>query len=102
MGEVGDPTAAGAEDAAALPLAPDRALVHGDVLRVGAVDLDVVHLRGHTEGGVALAYADPAGFTHLITGASLFPGRVGIRQRDPALGVPAQVDDVEVLSLIHI
>ena len=73
----GAPTAAGAEDAAALPLAPDRALVHGDVLQVGAVDLDIVHLRGHTEGGVALAYADPAGFTHLITGDSLFPGGVG-------------------------
>ena len=43
----------------------------------GAVDLDIVHLRVHTEGGVALAYADPAGFTHLITGDSLFPGGVG-------------------------
>jgi glyoxylase-like metal-dependent hydrolase (beta-lactamase superfamily II) len=50
---------------------------HGDRLQVGAVGLDVVHLRGHTEGGVALAYADPAGFTHLFTGDSLFPGGVG-------------------------
>ncbi len=71
------PTAAGADDAAALPLTPDRALRHGDRLQVGAVELDVVHLRGHTEGGVALAYADPAGFTHLFTGDSLFPGGVG-------------------------
>ncbi len=73
----GAPTAAGADDADALPLAPDRRLVHGDIVRVGAVELDVVHLRGHTEGGVALAYADPAGFTHLLTGDSLFPGGVG-------------------------
>jgi glyoxylase-like metal-dependent hydrolase (beta-lactamase superfamily II) len=73
----GASTASGADDAAALPLAPDRALVHGDVMRVGSVTLNVVHLRGHTEGGVALAYADPAGFTHLITGDSLFPGGVG-------------------------
>ncbi len=73
----GAATAAGADDAAALPLAPDQALVHGDRLVVGAVELDVVHLRGHTEGGVALAYADPAGFTHLFTGDSLFPGGVG-------------------------
>lgn len=73
----GAPTAAGADDAAALPLAPDRALVHGDRIQVGAVELDVIHLRGHTEGGVALAYSDPAGFAHLFTGDSLFPGGVG-------------------------
>lgn len=73
----GASTASGADDAAALPLAPDRALVHGDRLVIGAVGLDVVHLRGHTEGGVALVYADPAGFTHLFTGDSLFPGGVG-------------------------
>ena len=73
----GASTASGADDAAALPLAPDRALVHGDRLGIGAVRLDVVHLRGHTEGGVALVYADPAGFTHLFTGDSLFPGGAG-------------------------
>ncbi len=73
----GASTASGADDAAALPLAPDRALVHGDRLVIGAVGLDVVHLRGHTEGGVALVYADPAGFTHLFTGDSLFPGGAG-------------------------
>ena len=73
----GASTASGADDAAALPLAPDRPLTHGDRLRVGAVELDVIHLRGHTDGGVALAYADPTGFTHLITGDSLFPGGVG-------------------------
>ncbi len=73
----GAPTAAGADDADALPLAPDRRLVHGDRVRVGAVELDIVHLRGHTEGGVALGYADPAGFAHLFSGDSLFPGGVG-------------------------
>jgi len=76
-GWAGAPTLAGTEDAEALPLAPDRRLLHGDRVTVGAVTLDVVHLRGHTEGGVALAYVDPAGGAHLLTGDSLFPGGVG-------------------------
>lgn len=70
-------TYAGADDADALPLSPDVRLEHGDTLRVGALELDVVHLRGHTPGSVALAWHDPAGGTHLFTGDSLFPGGVG-------------------------
>lgn len=70
-------TMAGADDADSLPVTPDLRLGHGDSIRVGEVELAVVYLRGHTEGGVALAYADPAGITHLITGDSLFPGGVG-------------------------
>ena len=70
-------TLAGADDGAALPQAPDVQLHHGDQLRFGEITLDVLHLRGHTEGGVALAYHDPGGITHLITGDSLFPGGVG-------------------------
>ena len=73
----GAPTLAGEEDADALPLAPTYRLGHGDQLDVGALTFDVIHLRGHTEGGIALAYADPSGITHLITGDSLFPGGVG-------------------------
>lgn len=76
-GATGAPTMAGDDDAAALPLAPDRRLMHADRVRVGAVDLDVVSLRGHTAGGVALVYADPRGCTHLFSGDSLFPGGVG-------------------------
>lgn len=70
-------TYAGAADADDLPLAPDVRLTHGDVIRVGEVVLDVIHLRGHTPGSVALAYDDPHGHTHLFTGDSLFPGGVG-------------------------
>ena len=70
-------TYAGADDADALPVRPDVRLQHGDTVTVGEVRLDVVHLRGHTPGSVALAYADPAGHTHLFTGDSLFPGGVG-------------------------
>ncbi|WP_454048816.1 MBL fold metallo-hydrolase [Cellulomonas sp. Marseille-Q8402] len=83
--------AAGAGDAADVALlagstAP-RPLVHGEVLTVGAVALEVVALRGHTPGSVALAYREPAGATapgrvHLLTGDSLFPGGPG-RTADP-------------------
>ena len=73
-------TAAGEEDADALPVPVDDRLSHGDTVRFGEVTLDVVALRGHTPGSVALAYRDPddpVGFTHLFTGDSLFPGGVG-------------------------
>lgn len=68
---------AGADDADALPVPPDVRLVDGDRISVGAVDLEVIHLRGHTPGSVALAYRDPGGSPHLFTGDSLFPGGVG-------------------------
>ena len=73
-------TAAGAEDADDLPVPVDDRLLHGDTVRFGGVTLDVVALRGHTPGSVALAYRDAqdeAGRTHLFTGDSLFPGGVG-------------------------
>lgn len=70
-------TYAGLEDAAALPLPPDVRLRQGDRISFGDIDLDVLHLRGHTPGSVALAYDDPEGHTHLFTGDSLFPGGVG-------------------------
>jgi glyoxylase-like metal-dependent hydrolase (beta-lactamase superfamily II) len=76
-------TASGEADADALPVIPDRRLVHGDSLAFGDINLDVIHLRGHTPGSVALAYHDPHGRTHIWTGDSLFPGGVGNVQKDP-------------------
>jgi glyoxylase-like metal-dependent hydrolase (beta-lactamase superfamily II) len=76
-------TAAGEADADALPVIPDRRLVHGDTLAFGDITLDVIHLRGHTPGSVALAYNDPQGHTHIWTGDSLFPGGVGNVEKDP-------------------
>ncbi|XBO43573.1 MBL fold metallo-hydrolase [Pedococcus sp. KACC 23699] len=67
----------GAEDAPGLPVPPDRTVEQGDQITFGDVVLDVVHLRGHTPGSIALAYDDPDGHTHLFTGDSLFPGGVG-------------------------
>jgi len=75
-------TAAGEADADALPVIPDRRLVHGDTLTCGEVTLEVIHLRGHTPGSVALAYDDPGGHTHIWTGDSLFPGGVGNVEKD--------------------
>jgi glyoxylase-like metal-dependent hydrolase (beta-lactamase superfamily II) len=76
-------TVAGDADADALPVKPDRRLRHGDRLTFGEVTLEVIHLRGHTPGSVALVYNDPQGHTHIWTGDSLFPGGVGNVQQDP-------------------
>ena len=73
----GATTYAGADDADALPVAPDVRLRHGDVVTVGELELDVIHLRGHTPGSIALSWSDPSDGTHLFTGDSLFPGGHG-------------------------
>jgi glyoxylase-like metal-dependent hydrolase (beta-lactamase superfamily II) len=75
----GAPTAAHALDAEPLPVTPDRILADGDTVRVGELSFDVIHLRGHTPGSVALALDGPAtgGVTQLFTGDCLFPGGVG-------------------------
>ena len=76
-------SAAGAADADALPVAPDVRLEQGDTVTFGDVTLDVLHLRGHTPGSVALAWTEPSGRVHLFTGDCLFPGGVGNVGEDP-------------------
>lgn len=75
----GAPTAAHALDADPLPVHPDRILAGGDTITVGELVFDVIHLRGHTPGSVALALGGEAtgGVTQLFTGDCLFPGGVG-------------------------
>ncbi len=90
----GATTSAGADDADALPVAPARRLVHGDRVTVGALSLDVVHLRGHTPGSVALVLRSGDGSTHVFTGDSLFPGGVGNTWQDAAK-FASLIDDVE-------
>ncbi|MHA3702372.1 MBL fold metallo-hydrolase [Jatrophihabitans sp. YIM 134969] len=68
---------AGEEDADELPVAVDERLHHGDVVAVGEVVLDVIGLRGHTPGSVALVHRPADGRPHVFTGDSLFPGGVG-------------------------
>jgi glyoxylase-like metal-dependent hydrolase (beta-lactamase superfamily II) len=79
----GAPTAAGADDAEALPVPVDRPLEHGDTCAVDGFELTVVHLRGHTPGSIAFVYQDPEGPAHVFSGDSLFPGGVGNTQKDP-------------------
>jgi len=75
----GAPTAAHQIDAEPLPVTPDRLLSGGDTIEIGELTFDVIHLRGHTPGSVALAFDGPAtgGVTQLFTGDCLFPGGVG-------------------------
>ncbi|WP_163758580.1 MBL fold metallo-hydrolase [Mycobacterium botniense] len=75
----GAPTAAHSIDAGPLPVKPDRLLEGGDAVQIGALSFDVIHLRGHTPGSIALALDGPAtgAVTQLFTGDCLFPGGVG-------------------------
>lgn len=90
----GAQTYAGADDAASLPVLPDHSLQHGDHVTVGAATLDVIHLRGHTPGSIALAYDDPEGCVHLFSGDSLFPGGVGATTRHEYQSFESLIADV--------
>jgi len=81
----GAPTAAHSLDAGPLPVRPDRLLANGDTVNIGRLTFDVIHLRGHTPGSVALALRGEAAgdATQLFTGDCLFPGGVG-RTTKPA------------------
>ncbi|WP_026424413.1 MBL fold metallo-hydrolase [Actinokineospora inagensis] len=74
-GAFGANTIAHPLDAHVLPVPPDRLVTHGDTIEVGEVTLEVIHLRGHTPGSIALLHRTPT--PHLFTGDSLFPGGPG-------------------------
>lgn len=78
----GTPTAAHELDAEPLPVKPDRILANGDTVTIGELSFDVIHLRGHTPGSVALALGGADEATHLFTGDCLFPGGVGKTWQD--------------------
>ncbi|WP_061300664.1 MBL fold metallo-hydrolase [Herbidospora cretacea] len=80
---------AGRDDAGALPV-PARPVDHGDRVTVGVTDLEVIHLRGHTPGSIALYYPG-----HVFTGDSLFPGGVGNTWKDPERFTQLYTDVVE-------
>ena len=77
LSATGAASAAGRQDADALPVRPGRLLDHGDVVTVGDLSLEVAHLRGHTPGSVALVLRSTDGSVHAFTGDSLFPGGPG-------------------------
>ncbi|QFG20047.1 MBL fold metallo-hydrolase [Actinomadura sp. WMMB 499] len=84
----GAPVVAHPHDAEALPEPVAEPVEHGDVVRVGRAALEVIHLRGHTPGSIALLYdagGELADRPHLFTGDSLFPGGVGNTWGDPTL-----------------
>jgi glyoxylase-like metal-dependent hydrolase (beta-lactamase superfamily II) len=85
---------AGDPDADDLPVAVDERLNHGDVITVGDLSLEIIALRGHTPGSVAVLYRDPVGTPHLFTGDSLFPGGVG-KTTSPE-DFTSLVDDVSI------
>ncbi len=68
---VADQAAAFGMRAATLP-APDRALAHGDVLAVGALQFRVRHAPGHSPGSVVFE-----GEGIVFTGDVLFQGSIG-------------------------
>ncbi len=76
----GAATYAGALDADHVPVTPHVRLEHGDSISIGEVEVEVISLRGHTPGSIALALkgGDPADTTLLLTGDSLFPGGPGM------------------------
>jgi glyoxylase-like metal-dependent hydrolase (beta-lactamase superfamily II) len=87
-------TVAHAADAADLPVPVQRTVEHGDRVTVGDQTLEVVHLRGHTPGSIALVWRGPedAG-VHVFTGDSLFPGGPG-RTTNPS-DFTSLMDDLE-------
>lgn len=77
--KTGLPTAAHPLDSEILSVRPTRSLEDGDTVSVGDLTLEVIHLNGHTPGGITLALTenDTDGRVHLFTGDSLFPGGLG-------------------------
>ncbi|RBY86707.1 MBL fold metallo-hydrolase [Blastococcus sp. TBT05-19] len=88
-------TVAHPADAADLPVPVQRPVEHGDTIPVGDQVLEVVHLRGHTPGSIALVWrGEGDAGVHVFTGDSLFPGGVGNTQQD-ADRFASLIDDVE-------
>ena len=89
----GAQTAAGVADVDAIPVRTDIPLAHGDRLTVGSLTLDVIALRGHTPGSVAVALTSADG-VQLFTGDSLFPGGVGATNHYDYQSFPSLIADV--------
>lgn len=75
--QTGARTVAHPLDAGPLPVHVDDPVEGGGTVQVGDASLEVIHLRGHTPGSIALVHRSSNGSTHLFTGDSLFPGGPG-------------------------
>lgn len=94
-------TAAGADDVDDIAVPTDVSLTQGDAGSFEGFELEVIALRGHTPGSVALLYRDPHGPAHLFTGDSLFPGGLGNTQGD-AQRFASLYDDVVTRVFDHL
>jgi glyoxylase-like metal-dependent hydrolase (beta-lactamase superfamily II) len=65
------------------PGVPDRLLDDGQVLAVGSLNVEVLHVPGHTPGSLLLSVSGASGHW-LVTGDTLFPGGPGNTFGDPA------------------
>jgi glyoxylase-like metal-dependent hydrolase (beta-lactamase superfamily II) len=74
--ELGLPVWGHEGDAELFPRPVDRALGDGDRLAVGDLEVEVLHVPGHTEGSL-LYLVEGAARPHLVTGDTLFPGGHG-------------------------
>ncbi len=54
----------------------DGALVEGQSLRAGSIELQIVHTPGHTPGSCSFVAVD-GGKTHVFAGDTLFRGSIG-------------------------
>jgi glyoxylase-like metal-dependent hydrolase (beta-lactamase superfamily II) len=87
-------TYAGRLDAPEIPVPTDTLVDDNDTIHFGHIDLEAIHLVGHTPGSIALLYRDPAGHPHLFTGDCLFPGGVG-NTRGNSAAFASLIDDVQ-------
>ncbi len=90
----GAATIAHPHDVEPLPVPVTAPVEHGDVITLGDHALEVIHLRGHTPGSIALLLQAPDR-PHLFTGDSLFPGGVGNTWGDAALFKQLMTDVTE-------
>ena len=77
VAQTGAATYAHPDDAVAIDIPTTHLVSDGDRIRVGAAELQVIHLVGHTPGSIALLFDDTEGYPHLFTGDCLFPGGIG-------------------------
>ncbi len=63
-------------DAELFPRTVDRELVDGDTITVGDLEVEIIHLPGHTEGSL-LYLVNGQERPHLLSGDTLFPGGPG-------------------------
>jgi len=57
--------------------APDKLLVEGDAIRVGKLQLEIIHIPGHSRGGICLLTESDNGGKIVFCGDTLFQSSIG-------------------------